>query len=51
MLRRPSPPVLGVTARRPRPTAAGALWLALLAGLPVFVVLTGAEWLWRLLAG
>jgi hypothetical protein len=44
----PKPPVLGVSAPRPRPTLGGAFWLATLAGVPVFVVLGLAELLWRL---
>lgn len=48
---RPAPPVMGVTAARARPTIAGATWLASIVALPVFVILTMVEWVWRLLAG
>lgn len=39
--------VFGVSARRPRPTARGALWLATLLSLPVFAVLSIVEVIWR----
>ncbi|WP_238547762.1 hypothetical protein [Meridianimarinicoccus roseus] len=39
--------VLGVNAPPPRPTRAGAFWLACLLSVPVFGVLSVLEWLWR----
>lgn len=43
----PAPPVHGTVAPGPRPTLAGAAWLATLAALPVGAVLLVAEALWR----
>jgi hypothetical protein len=46
MRERPKP-VLGVVAPSPRPTAAGAFWLASVVSVPVFLLLTLLDLLWR----
>lgn len=40
---------LGLEAQTPRPTFAGALLLAVYLSVPVFVILTLAELIWRAL--
>jgi hypothetical protein len=50
-MRRQPKPVLGVTAAPPRPTFVGALWLACVLSVPVFVVLGLVELVWRLAGG
>ncbi|MGR3802448.1 hypothetical protein [Marinibacterium profundimaris] len=42
-----APPVLGISAARPRPTMAGAFWLALAIALPAGALLCGVEVIWR----
>ncbi len=46
-MRKKAPPVLGQIVPAPRPTAAGAFWLALVLSVPVFLVLAVAELVWR----
>lgn len=49
---RPKPkPVLGISAPPPRPTKAGAFWLAGVLSVPVFLLLSLAELVWRLWPG
>lgn len=48
MRKRPIP-VLGTAVPAPRPTAAGAFWLAAVLSVPVFAVLTLLELVWRAL--
>ena len=48
---KPPEPILGVIAPRARPTFAGAFWLACVLALPVFVLLTAGETIWRWLGG
>lgn len=43
--------VLGITAPPSRPTFVGALWLASVLSVPVFVFLVIAELLWRFAFG
>ena len=42
-MRRAPRRVLGTVAPSPRATAQGALWLACVLSVPVFVILTGVE--------
>ncbi len=46
-MRKTAPPVLGQVVQAPRPTAAGALWLASVLSVPVFLVLAVVELVWR----
>ena len=43
-------PVFGKTVPPPRPTVAGALWLAAILSVPVFLALTLLELIWRVLS-
>jgi len=48
MTRKPRQTVMGVHAPPPRPTLAGALWLACILALPVGALLGAVEIAWRL---
>lgn len=47
----PIKPVLGIHAPPPRPTRAGAFWIACLAALVCAPVFIGLEIAWRVIAG